>query len=138
MALFDQLDQLASNAIGTVLNERVIWRPMVVVGGPYTGEGREPDPEREARELDAVVTWRLTTAQIGTGGDTPSGLVVADCVVDFDKRVFQDLEGNWAYPRKGDLIELLEETPGQNLVMVQGMSDDGAARLHFMCTPEYA
>jgi hypothetical protein len=138
MSSFDEYDALASQAVGALVNERVIWRPMRARPvNIYTNAESEPDPDRPVRGLgsdvlEAAVTWRPSMVDIGTT-DEQGGVVVADCVVDFDNAVFRDAGGRWSIPRKGDRFELAEEYVGNNLVEIQRDGDDGSARLHFWC-----
>ena len=140
MSLFDLLDQQASEAVGSLLNERVVWRPQVMDrNAVLTGDDRYEDPNRPVRgegndELWAIVTIKSCTMQVGQGMDTPTGVVVADCVVDFDSLVFRRPDGSWSMPRKGDIFELLEELPGNRMYQVDQRGDDGAARLLFFCS----
>jgi hypothetical protein len=141
MSIFDELDRQASEAVAQVLNERVVWRPMVTTeSGIYTGGDREPDPDRpvvgedENFPLQAIVTFKVSSLAVGSGSETPSGIVVADCVVDFDSEVFRAPDGSWSFPVKGDIFELLEEAPPNNLVQVDQRGDDGAARILFHCS----
>ena len=141
MSQFDAADEMASQAVGVLLNEPVIWRPMRMSRDTtYTGMDRAPDVTRPVRGLDdpllAIVTWKASTMQVGQGMDTPTGVVVADCVVDFDNVVFRNFDGSWSFPQKGDLFELMEELPGPSrFVQVEQRGDDGAVRVLFFCSP---
>lgn len=138
MSVFDDFDDQASQLVGDLLNERVIFRPQrMKTHGSMTGGDREPDPTRRVvgdqdEVLEAIVTWRPTIVAVGTT-DTQGSVVAADVTLDFDMDVFRDLLGAWNMPRKGDLFELTEEYEGNRFVEVQRDGDDGSARLILYC-----
>lgn len=138
MALFDEMDARTAEAVGRLLNERVIWRPMVLpTGGTYVQTSGESDPLRPVRgespsdPLFAIVTWALAASAVGTA---PSGGVVgtATLLVDFEDAYFDPDIGK---PLKGDRFDLPDQDdPANRVVEVQRVNSDGSARVLCWCT----
>jgi len=58
MALFDDIDARTAAAVGRVLEDPVVWLPMLPGGGGdfVVIPGGRPDPNRPTRRLPAIVT----------------------------------------------------------------------------------
>lgn len=135
MSWFDQADESASAAVARVLNEIVTWKPMRVRGGGrYTSGSIEPDPERQERDLEAVVTWGPELAAAGDN-DRQGQVISYDCVVDFERRVFEVLPGagEFIVPKKPDHFIISDAYQGNTEVEVERVGDDGSKRIYFYC-----
>jgi hypothetical protein len=129
--VFEAMDQRAAAAVGRLLEEPCTWRPMLgrATGGGYTkAQADLPDPSRPVREgLRAIVTWRdaVSDATKGDGGNIVAG---GQLIVDLDRTQFGGM-----IPRKGDILELPEQKPGERLVLIVRPMDDGSTRVLYVC-----
>src|SRR5580704_9160727 len=131
MALFDDIDARTAAAVGRVLEDPVIWRPML--------PGGRPDPNRPVRgergDLPAIVTWAVSglPVEAGSGG----GMVgTATLMIDFEIHWFEDEDWRrFGVPRRGDRIEMPEERNAANrMVEITRVGDDGSARFYCWCS----
>jgi hypothetical protein len=136
MALFDDIDTRSAAAVGRLLEDPVILRPMLAGGGDFVvTPGGRPDPNRPVRRLPAIVTWAVTglPVQQGAGGGT---VATATLMIDFEWVLF--LTDEWrpyGAPRRGDRIEMPEERePANRLAEVTRIGDDGSARFYCWCS----
>jgi hypothetical protein len=137
MALFDDIDARTAAAVGRVLEDPIIWRPMLPGGGGdfVVIPGGRPDPNRPVRPLPAIVTWAVTglPVEAGSGG----GMVgTATLMIDFEIHWFED--DSWrrfGVPRRGDRIEMPEERNAANrMAEITRVGDDGSARFYCWCS----
>jgi hypothetical protein len=141
MALFDDIDARTAAAVGRVLEDPVIWRPMLPGGGGdfVVIPGGRPDPNRPVRgelgDLPAIVTWAVTGLPVeqGSGG----GMVgTATLMIDFEIHWFEDDDWRrFGVPRRGDQIEMLAERNAANrMAEITRVGDDGSARFYCWCS----
>jgi hypothetical protein len=141
MALFDDIDARTAAAVGRVLEDPVIWRPMLPGGGGdfVVIPGGRPDPNRPVRgelgDLPAIVTWAVTGLPVeqGSGG----GMVgTATLMIDFEIHWFEDEDWRrFGVPRRGDRIEMLAERNAANrMAEITRVGDDGSARFYCWCS----
>jgi hypothetical protein len=129
---FEEMDQRAARAVGRMLEEPCNWRPILATqtSGAYTLSRLPPaDPGRPYTEgLRAIVTWKpnVQDATPGAGGQAMS---TAALMVDMDMSQFEGPR-----PRKGDHLELPAQNPGERLVEIVRVGDDGSARVLYSCT----
>jgi hypothetical protein len=136
MALFDDIDARTAAAVGRVLEDPVVWRPILAGGGDFVvTPGGRPDPSRPARALPAIVTWAVTGLPVeqGAGG----GMIgTATLMIDFEWVLF--LNDEWlrfGAPRRGDQIEMPQERePANRLAEITRVGDDGSARFYCWCS----
>jgi hypothetical protein len=136
MALFDDIDARTAAAVGRVLEDPVVWRPILAGGGDFVViPGGRPDPSRPARALPAIVTWAVTGLPVeqGAGG----GMIgTATLMIDFEWVLF--LNDEWlrfGAPRRGDQIEMPQERePANRLAEITRVGDDGSARFYCWCS----
>ena len=138
MSAFDRMDARISASVDRLLASpgNAVWRPMAArQGGLYTRApgGPEVDPTRPVKPLRAVITWKLDGmipvegGASSTGGGTVSN---AQLLVDINEDQFT----LGVKPRKGDRFDLPEEPdPGNRLVEVYRIGDDGGVRLLCWC-----
>jgi hypothetical protein len=141
MALFDDIDARTAAAVGRVLEDPVVWRPILAGGGGdfVVTPGGRPDPSRPVRgergDLPAIVTWAVTGLPVeqGSGG----GMIgTATLMIDFEWVLF--LNDEWlcfGAPRRGDRIEMPQERePANRLTEITRIGDDGSARFYCWCS----
>lgn len=128
---FEELDRRASAAVGRLLEEPCIWRPILpsATSGAYTTNRLPPpDPSRPAVEgLRCIPTW-APNVQDGAPGQGGGAVSTAALIVDMDMSQFGGLR-----PRKGDHLELPLQNPGERLVQIVRTGDDGSARALYSC-----
>ena len=137
MALFDDIDARTSAAVGRVLEDPIIWRPMLPGGGSdfVVIPGGRPDRNRPVRPLPAIVTWAVTglPVEAGSGGGTVG---TATLMIDFEWVLF--LTDEWrrfGAPRRGDRIDMPEERePANRMAEITRIGDDGSARFYCWCS----
>jgi hypothetical protein len=136
MALFDDIDARTAAAVGRVLEDPVVWLPMLPGGGDFVViPGGRPDPNRPTRRLPAIVTWAVSglPVEAGSGG----GMVgTATLMIDFEIHWFEDEAWRrFGVPRRGDRIEMLEERNAANrMAEITRVGDDGSARFYCWCS----
>jgi len=136
MTQFDALDERAARTVAVLHNEPVIWRPMrkkTGVGTYTVEEGGEPDDERPIVELEAIVSWRPEGLPVTPGGQGGPG--EATVLVDFEAAIFEQ-EDTLAYgkPRMGDRLEMPDQAPGDQLMEIRDVGDDGSRRFYAWCS----
>lgn len=130
--VFEEIDARAARAVGRLLEEPAKWLPMLTraQGGAWTtDQNPKPDPSRPVREgLPAIVTWASTVVDMapGSGG---SSAATGRLVIDIGMDQFPD----GSAPRKGDRLFLAAQKPGERMVEVLKVSDDGSARALYTC-----
>jgi hypothetical protein len=141
MALFDDIDARTAAAVGRVLEDPVIWRPMLPGGGGdfVVIPGGRPDPNRPVRgelgDLPAIVTWAVSglPVEAGSGG----GVVgTATLMIDFEIHWFEDEDWRrFGVPRRGDRIEMpAERIVANRMAEITRVGDDGSARFYCWCS----
>jgi hypothetical protein len=141
MALFDDIDARTAAAVGRVLEDPIIWRPMLPGGGGdfVVIPGGRPDPNRPVRgelgDLPAIVTWAVSglPVEAGSGG----GVVgTATLMIDFEIHWFEDEDWRrFGVPRRGDRIEMpAERIVANRMAEITRVGDDGSARFYCWCS----
>lgn len=130
--VFEEIDARAARAVGRLLEETATWFPMQArpTGGGWTvDQNAKPDLTRPTRtDLTCIPTWASTAADVapGSGG---SQAATSRLVIDIGMDQFPD----GSIPRKGDRLGLPSQKPGERLVEIIRVSDDGSARILFTC-----
>lgn len=127
---FAALDARISRSIERKVGEPCTWVPMAsvaVYADAYTSENvpREDPARARVAGIVAAVTWKP-----GTDKDGNSPVATGSILVEIDRRFFAGLP----LPVRGDHFDLPEQEPGERLVSVARVADDGSERIDFWCT----
>lgn len=112
------------------MGEGITWHPMGTVsryGDAYTANNLPTaDASRQAQvipEIVATVIWKP-----GRDNDGNSPVATGSILVEVDRRFFP-----YGIPRKGDWIECPDQDPGEQILEIGMVADDGGQRIEFWC-----